>query len=384
MDLLERYRGLDSPKVIGLMSGTSVDALDAALVEMVEGRPRLIRLSSLEWPQSVREMLQEIFRGGSSVFEVAKLHWLLGEYFAQAAELVMKEAGVRADLIASHGQTIFHLPNEDDLLGHKVRATLQIGEGAVIAERTGCLTVCDFRPQDLACGGQGAPLVPFADKILFCDPQCDRIALNIGGMANITWIPKDGRDCLACDTGPGNAILDRLAQVYLGQSCDLNGDFASTGSVIPELLEELMKHKFLALPMPKSTGREEFGAPLADSLIERAKDNGWLAQDLMFTLASFTAFSIALHIKRLLSGRCQVLVGGGGINNRVIMERLRYSLADKQVEFLSMESIGVPAQAREAMAFALLGHYTATGQTSNLPSATGAKRPCVLGKIVLP
>ncbi|MBQ7503398.1 anhydro-N-acetylmuramic acid kinase [bacterium] len=387
MDLLERYRSLENPRIIGLMSGTSVDAIDAALVE-IKPKLRLLRLASLDLPDKVRRRLHDFFKNKADTADLLKMHWLFGDLLARAAQKAMGEPGtegyIKADLIASHGQTVFHLPQEEDYLGFKVRGTLQLGEGAVIAEKTQCLTVCDFRPQDLASGGQGAPLVPFVDKTVFYSPDCDRIALNIGGMANITWIPKDRNAlCLACDTGPGNVLMDRLAEIYLHESCDRDGALAMRGKVIEELLAELMQHPFLRKSWPKSTGREEFGEEMAEGLYERALANGWPIEDLMRTLAAFTAASISMHIKSAAKGKVEIVTGGGGVNNKAVMLELRRCMGE-QAEFLSMESLGVPAQAREAMAFAVLGHCCAMGVPCNLPSATGAGRDCVLGKIVLP
>lgn len=396
MNLLERYRSLEHPKIIGLMSGTSIDAIDAAFVELQqhenEGRPpelKMLSFSSLPLPEQVRSGLKDIFCGKASVQNVCDMNWLLGELFSEAALKAMREASengqpVKADLIASHGQTIAHYPAAHDYLGRTVRSTMQIGEGAVIAERTGCLTVCDFRPQDMACGGQGAPLVPFADRLLFHSDKINRVALNIGGMSNITWIPREGK-CSACDTGPGNVLCDRLAEIYLGESCDKDGRMAASGEVIEELMERLMAHPFLKLPAPKSTGREEFGAPMADKLAAEARERGWKPGDLMRTAAAFTAASIAVHIKPLLQyGPCSILTGGGGVHNKVIMAELRQRLEPDGAVFEDMESCGVPSQAREAAAFALFGHCTALGRAGNLPEATGAQKNCCLGKIVFP
>ncbi|MGM9998038.1 MAG: anhydro-N-acetylmuramic acid kinase [Candidatus Bruticola sp.] len=388
MDLIAKYRSLAAPRVVGLMSGTSVDGVDAVLTEIHNGLPKFVRISSLPLPAEVRKRLLDICRNKADVVEVSRMHWLMGEILAQAVLHLQEECrrsgeSDQIDLVASHGQTICHLPTEADYLSHRVRATLQIGEGAVIAERTGILTVCDFRPQDLAVGGQGAPLVPFADRLFFHADGVNRIALNIGGMSNITYIPAWG-DCTACDCGPGNALCDRLAEIYLQQPCDWGGQLALSGQIIPNLLDKLMKHPYFSLPAPKSTGREDFGAPLADRLAAEAKINGWTAADLMCTAAAFTAKAIALHVKLLADGKfCQILTGGGGVHNKAIMGELG-RLLDGEVSFVSMEECGVPAQAREAMAFALFGHRTVRGLSANLPQATGAAKNCCLGKIVLP
>lgn len=388
MDMLSNYRNLSTPRIVGLMSGTSIDAIDAVLVEMHDNRPQFVRMSSLPLPDLVRSRLLDICRNRADTEEITRMHWLMGELLAKAVLHLQEECRQEGedphiDLVASHGQTVCHLPQVADYLGFPVRATLQIGEGAVIAERTGIITVCDFRPQDLAVGGQGAPLVPFADRILFHSSSCNRIALNIGGMSNITYIPTEG-ECLACDCGPGNAVCDRLAEIYLHQPCDLDGKYALSGKVIPELLEQLLQHPYFNLPAPKSTGREEFGAPLADRLADQARQKGWPSADVMCTAAALTAQAIALHILRFAgSSLCQVLTGGGGVHNLAIMKQLRECLPNS-VSFVNMETFGVPTQAREAMAFALFAHCTMLSKSSNLPLATGAARHCCLGKIVLP
>ena len=376
MDLITRYRNIEKPRVVGLMSGTSADAIDAALVEIDTRaeKVKLLKFASTPLPDEVKAYLQDVFANMGTHREISMLSWLLGDLFAETALKVMDDG---ADLIASHGQTISHLPDGEMFLGRKVRCTQQIGEGAAIAAKTGCLTVCDFRPQDLAAGGQGAPLVPFADAKLFHSASVDRVALNVGGMANITWIPRQG-EVEACDTGPGNALSDALAYKICGQSCDFGGKLAASGQVIPEILDELMSHPYLAKPLPKSTGREEFGREMALSLWGRGKP-----EDLVRTVIAFTAASVALHIERFMNGPCEVFIAGGGSENPVLMQELRSRLPqDASLE--KMDKLGIPTQAREAVCFALLGHETMWGRPANVIGATGAKRRAVLGKIVMP
>lgn len=349
------------------MSGTSIDAIDAALVEIRGDGVRLLDFRSHPLPADVRRRLHEVMDDRGSPREVTRLHWLLGGLFAEAALSVMP-----ADLVASHGQTIAHLPDDGP-----ERGTLQIGEGAVIAQRTGCLTVCDFRPNDMVAGGQGAPLLPFLDARLLHSPAVDRIALNLGGMANLTWVPAQGQ-VEACDTGPGNALMDALAERSTGRACDLGGELAARGTVVPSLLEELMGHPYLARGIPKSTGREEFGRPLADRLWGRAS-----AEDLLRTAAAFTAASVALHVERSLRGPAELFVAGGGVENPVLMAELAARLP-AGVTVRRFDDLGIPAQAREAVGFALMGHETLLGRPSNVPGATGASRPVVQGKIVHP
>lgn len=364
--MIEAYRRLAAPRVVGLMSGTSADGIDAALVE-VGPEVRLLAFRTVPYPEETRRRLFELFEDRGGPREVARLNALLGELFARAARAVM--GGKGADLVASHGQTVAHLPDEG--------ATLQLGEGAVIAARTGCLTVSDFRPADLAQGGQGAPLVPFADARLLHTPSIDRAALNLGGMANLTWIPARG-EVQACDTGPGNALLDALAEALLGAPWDEGGRRAAEGRVVPELLEELLAHPYFAREGPKSTGRETFGRPMARRLLGRAAPG-----DLLRTAAALTAESVVRHLKRHLRGPAELVVGGGGVENATLMEELRRRLP-AEVRLRLYDDFGIPFQAREAVAFALLGHETVHGRPASLPGATGARRPAVLGKVSFP
>ncbi|MBI3924665.1 MAG: anhydro-N-acetylmuramic acid kinase [Armatimonadetes bacterium] len=367
-DLLQRYQSLARPRVVGLMSGTSADGIDAALVELGPEGPRVLRFTTTRFPPAIREMLFELFEDRATVRQVARANVQLGELFAEAALEVM--GADKADLVSSHGQTVAHLPES--------RATLQIAEPSVIAYRTGCLTAADFRPADMAAGGQGAPLVPFFDAWLLRSAEVDRVALNIGGIANITWIPGDSDEIFGCDTGPGNVLMDALAEKLVGEPFDRNGQLAARGKVLPELLGELLAHPYLRERGPKSTGREVFGRPLAEGMLGRGEP-----ADLLRTAAAFTACSIASHVQPLVRGPTEMVMAGGGCDNPVLMEELRRHLPGS-VSLRRFDDFGVPAAAREAVAFAYLGHCTAHGRPSNAPGATGASRPCVLGKLVFP
>ncbi|HXE72223.1 MAG TPA: anhydro-N-acetylmuramic acid kinase [Candidatus Nitrosotenuis sp.] len=378
MHPLDHYRSLAAPRVVGIMSGTSADAVDAALVEMGP-RPRLLVLHTEEYDPETRRRLFAFFEDRGSPREMALLHVHLGRIYARAAR---RAAPGGADLVACHGQTVVHLPTEQDFCGSRVRATLQLGEAAEIAAVMGCPVVSDFRPADLALGGQGAPLVPLADAVLLRSPEVDRAALNLGGMANLTWIPRGGledlSDVRACDTGPGNSLMDALAEKATGRPMDQDGRLAAQGRVLPELLAELLAHPFLEREPPKSTGREEFGRPLADSLWGRGS-----AADLLRTAAAFSAEAVARHLARWLRGPAELVVGGGGVRNPVLMEEIARRLPPG-VSVRLFDDFGVPSQGREAMAFAILGHRTMHARPSSLPAATGASRPAVLGKISWP
>ncbi len=382
-------------KVIGLMSGTSADGIDAALVEISPGRALpillLLRFMVFPFPEVLRGRIlraADDCRGGAG--ELCHLSAYLGELFARAARAVVRLAGVpmrNVALIGSHGQTIVHLPDPKIEDGIPVRSTLQIGEPSVIAERTGITTVADFRPRDLAAGGEGAPLTPYLHALLFRHPRRDRIVLNLGGIANLTFLPKghDLRGVLAFDTGPGNVLIDALMARLTGAAItsDLGGRIAASGQVVPRLLRWLMAHPFLSRRPPKSTGRESFGPALIDALLRRAASRGVVEEDLVATVTAFTAQSVALHVRRDLppgAASADLITCGGGAENPMLVKRLQEALPDCRL--LMADEAGFPGRAIEAAAFALLAYLTARGLAGNLPRITGAAHPVVLGKIV--
>jgi len=376
--------------VIGLMSGTSFDGVDAALVALQgRGTPTKVELlahDTYPYPVAVRRLVAEVsVPATGTVDKVCRANVLLGELFAEAAIAVAEKAGVplrRIDLIGSHGQTIHHLPEPKPLAGRRVAATLQIAEPCVIAERTGVTTVADFRPRDMACGGQGAPLVPYVDYLLFRHRSRGRLALNIGGIANVTHLPPRCRpeQVVAFDTGPGNMLLDALTSTLTGgrKKLDRGGAMACRGLVSEPLLRELMRHPYLRKAPPKSTGRETFGAPFAERLLSQAK--GLAREDILATAAAFTADSIHDAAKRFVGPVDELIASGGGCHNRAVMRRLADAFDPAPVR--TTNDFGIPLDAKEAVAFAILAHETMAGRPGNLPSATGAQRPVVLGKIV--
>jgi anhydro-N-acetylmuramic acid kinase len=386
VDLLARYAGKATRTVVGLMSGTSADGIDAALCRVSGSgeslRAELIGFRCFPYEPGFRGELMALFTPEAPVGGVTRMNVLLGERFAQAALDLMAEHGVASaevDLIASHGQTICHLPAE--------HATLQIGEPAVLAERTGVLVVADFRPRDMAAGGQGAPLVPYADYALFRSPTKTRAIQNIGGIANVTLLPAGGTvdDIVAFDTGPGNMVLDALVTRLSGgaQTYDRDGAWAARGAVEEALLAGLMQHPFLARRPPKSTGREEFGAACAEALLARAAH--LRPEDLLATATAFTARSIAAAYRDFIGPQHrvdEVILGGGGSYNATLRRMLAEQLAESVV--CTHEDFGINGEAKEALAFALLGNETVLGRPSNVPSATGAAHPAILGTIVLP
>jgi anhydro-N-acetylmuramic acid kinase len=311
---------------------------------------------------------------------VCEVNVLLGEAFANAAALAIRQAGVRADLIASHGQTVWHQVAP----GH-TRSTLQLAEPSVIAERLGVTTIADFRPRDIAAGGQGAPLASWGDALLFGDQQLSRAVQNIGGIGNVTWVPPGGQweAMLAFDTGPGNALIDHAAWRLSGgmQRFDVDGALAATGRVDDTQLAELLDHPYFPAQPPKSTGRELFGAQLVDPFIDRCLARGMKAADILATLTAFTAHSIADQYRRFLPGRPdEVVVGGGGSRNPVLMRLLSELLDPAQIRL--HEEFGLPSLGREAVYFALMGHEALHGRPNTVPSCTGATHSVVMGKLV--
>lgn len=387
MRRLIEVHGKPVRRVVGLMSGTSVDGIDAALVEIEGAGPGcgvgLLAFETYPFPPDLKERIHRAFTGGSSR-EICELNFLLGEAFAAAVQKVVQKAGKRlheVDLVGSHGQTIYHIPKA--MRG--VNSTLQIGEGAVIAERTGVPVVCDFRPRDIAAGGDGAPLVPYADWVLFSRPGKVRAMQNIGGIANVTVLPGSVDDVLAFDTGPGNMIIDHVARAVAADhsAMDEGGKLSALGQVDERLLEALMGHDYLALPPPKTTGREAFGQGFSQGLVDGYDPLRLL--DLLATVVRFTADSIARAYRDFILPRFpldEVIVSGGGVHNETLLARLRAQLAP--VPVLALEDMGLSSDAKEAVAFAILANETIAGNPSNVPSATGALRPVVLGKIVPP
>jgi anhydro-N-acetylmuramic acid kinase len=348
-------------RVAGLISGTSVDGIDVAVVDIGDSI-RVVATATVPYPPEVRAAIFSVSNAATHTSTIARLNFLLGELFAEA----LQETGVPMDtieLIGSHGQTIFHEGEPVEFLGRKIASTMQIGEAAVIAERTGVETIADFRPSDIAAGGTGAPLVPFLDYQLFWHSEHARIALNIGGIANITVIPASAKpeDVIAFDNGPGNMVMDALAPPF-----DRDGERARTGEVNTALLDRLLADPYYQREPPKSCGREQYGA-------EFVRDTGI---DIA-TATELTARSIAMAIE-LYPGTREVIVSGGGAHNLYLMERLA---ALVQARVTTTAEFGIGVDSKEAILFALLAYQTFLGRAGTLPSATGARKPVILGKI---
>ena len=370
-------------RVVGLMSGTSADGIDAVLVELwgcgESTRYEVLSFATTPLPSALRREVFALFAEDASLDALCRVNFALGEAFATAALAALEQAALgpdALDLIGSHGQTVRHLPASG--------STLQIGEPAVIAARTGAVTIADFRAADLAVGGEGAPLVPLADHLLFAQPHEGRLLLNIGGIANVTALPANAAASAirAFDLGPGNMLIDAAVAHYTGgrERFDRGGQRAASGRIDEGLLAELMRTPFLQREPPKSTGREEFGERFLADVLRRGPGR---ADDLIATLTAFTVQSIAEGIDRFCPGEFAALwVGGGGVHNPRIMAGLRRALPRLAVR--SLAELGIDPDAREALAFAVLANETLLGRTGNIPAATRAQRPVVLGKIALP
>lgn len=371
-------------RVVGLMSGTSADGIDAALVE-IEGagettRVRLLDFVTLAFEPGLHARVLTL--GEAPAPELLRIHYELGEAFARAALAVIEPArrrGLAVHLIGSHGQTARHHPRGTEPSGRG--ATLQVGEPAVIAERTGLPVIADFRPRDVAAGGEGAPLVPLVDWLLFRSPGRVRGCLNLGGIANITILGKQPEAVRAFDLGPANMPLDAVVRAWTKgvEGYDAEGARAATFPIDATLVAELLTHPFFALPPPKSTGRETFGEPFVGPLLARYTGREGV---LLASLTRFIAEAVALGLRRhAMEPIDDVLVSGGGARNEALMAALRDCLAPARVR--STLEVGLDPDAKEAVAFAVLANETLFGRPGNLAAATGAAGPRVLGKIVL-
>ena len=374
--------------VIGLMSGTSADGIDAALVEWPDspetGPYSLRAFKEHAFEPLLQERIHRLAAGRMPaeelLEELAGLDVELGERFAQAAAAVATEARVSLDAvaaIASHGQTVAHHPERS--------ATLQIGDPSVIAERTGCTVVADFRARDLAAGGEGAPLAPFFHLAALSDPDENRVALNLGGIANLTWLPAgDPAGVMAFDVGPANALVDGVVRLATdgAERIDRDGRRALRGRADRLLLARLLDDEYLARPAPKSTGRERYGSAEAEALVAEWKRARRDVDDLLATLVAFTAEAVARACRELLPASAQVdrvLVSGGGARNPAVLARLVRAMPGASVQ--PSDAVGVPAAAVEAMAFSLMGRNTLLGIPNHLPQCTGASRAAVLGEL---
>ncbi len=383
----------DTQHIIGLMSGTSVDGVDAALLTIhgsgLATRVQVLAHDTFPYPPALRtEILTASDPATSSVDLICHLNFAVGACFADAALAIAETAGVAIDdvaLIGSHGQTIYHIPVASDS-PQRQASTLQIGESCLIAERTGVTTIADFRPRDMAAGGLGAPLVPYGHYLLFADAARPKLVQNIGGIANVSVLASpDIMQTLAFDTGPGNMLIDAAVQYVTKdeQDYDIDGRIAAQGLVHDGVLTTLLDHPFLRQQPPKATGRETFGVPVWQTILQHAQASALPPADIVRTCTAFTVESLVLNYEQFIFPHWsieEVVVCGGGAANPVLMAHLRERLAPCAVT--TPEDYGYPNAALEAMIFAVLANETWHGHPTNIPRSTGAQHPVVLGKIV--
>ena len=398
--------------VAGVMSGTSADGINVALVEIADNLDlgsseavaatgsrgqecplhiKLLGHAEYPYPRRVRAaILAAMNAERARVAHLARLNFLLGELYADAALAAQRTFKARIELVGCHGQTLYHQGEPQLFLGKKIAATWQTGESAVLAARMGVPVVSDFRPADMAAGGKGAPLVPYLDYLLFRDAKISRIVQNIGGIANLTAIPAGvgAGDIMAFDTGPGNMVIDAVMEKLLGRPFDRDGKIAASGTVMEPVLRRILRQKFFRAKPPKTAGREEFGREFVREFLRlcgRARK-----QDVAATATALTARSIADTVRRFVipgpgadhnNSFREMIVSGGGARNAALMRMLAESLAPLGIRLRLSDEFSLPSEAKEAVAFAVLAHETWNRRPSNVPRATGAKQAAVLGKI---
>ena len=394
MDRLLALRDTSPRRVVGLMSGTSLDGVDAVLAR-IEGSGAALSVEQeafthTPYPEALRNRVRAAATNRASVEDVTRLHVRLAHAYAAAVDAVCAEAECARDdidLVGCHGQTVQHHPEPADCAGESVRATLQLGNPSTLAARLGVPVVGDFRAADLARGGQGAPLVPYFDYACFTDPDEPRGLLNLGGIANLTVLPAGGppEAVRAFDTGPANMVIDALAERLFDAPMDQNGQHAANGTPDHDLLADLLELDYFRRPPPKSTGRADFGPDFVDDLLGAAQSRNLSAEDLLATATLLTAASVyqayAQYIRAEQSIE-RVIVSGGGVHNDTLQRMLADAFAPIPVE--SIAEHGVDPDAKEALCFAVLAHETVNGVPTSLPSVTGADRPSLLGSLSVP
>ena len=375
--------------VAGVMSGTSADGIDVALVRISDRGVRLLGHAAYPYSSKVRSAVLAAMNAISiSVADLARLDFLLGDLYADAVLATQRRFRVKVDIVGCHGQTLYHQGEASRYLGRRVATTWQTGEGAVIAARVGIPVVSDFRPADMAAGGKGAPLVPYLDYLWFRDGHVGRIAQNIGGIANLTAIPAgaSAERIIAFDTGPGNMVIDAVTQKLFGKPFDRDGRIAASGGVIEPIIARILQSPFFRAKPPKTAGREEFGREFVAQFL--LKCHGARKQDIVATATALTAKSIAHSVSRLPNAKArgrsifrELILSGGGARNATLVAMLAEQMAPLGIVVRFSDEFGLPSEAKEAVAFAVLAYETWNRRPSNVPAATGARRAAVLGKI---
>jgi anhydro-N-acetylmuramic acid kinase len=378
--------------VAGVMSGTSADGINVAVVRMLGSgaslRFQLLAHSEYEYPAKIRAaILKTMNASAASVADISRLDFLLGELYSEAVRKTLAVHRIRGvDLIGCHGQTIYHQGESAEFLGKRIACTWQLGEGSILAARIGVPAVSDFRPADIAAGGKGAPLVPLLDYVIYRHGSRGRILQNIGGIGNLTAIPARGTldQVIAFDTGPGNMVIDAATQELFGRRFDKNGTIAARGTPLEKVISHLLQEPYFRQKPPKTAGREEFGREFTERFLRKC--GSARKEDIIATATELTVRSIVLSVKQfVLSDKSakyrDYVVAGGGVNNRTLMNSLREQLQPLGLEMRSSDDVGIPPSAKEAIAFALLAYQTWQRKPGNVPSATGAARAVILGKI---
>jgi anhydro-N-acetylmuramic acid kinase len=391
--------------VAGVMSGTSADGIDVSVVRIAAPSPAakaprklgaaagpkltLLAHEHFAYPAALRRaVLAAMNAQSTSTAELARINWRLGLAYAEAVKQTAEKHNLRLDLVGCHGQTLYHQARPAQYAGRKFACTWQAGEAQAIAAELRVPVVSNFRPADMLAGGQGAPLVPLLDYVLFADRKRGRVLQNIGGIANLTAIPAGAspHEVVAFDTGPGNMVMDWLAQKLFDKPFDRNGALAARGTVIESVLKEALRHPYFQLRPPKTAGREQFGQDYAVEFLEKCLAQSQNPNDALATATALTAETIARSYARDVAPRMKnsavdFIVSGGGVRNRTLMNTLAARLEPQGCVLRSSDAFGLPAEAKEAAAFALLAWQTWHRLPGNVPSATGAKRPAILGQV---
>ncbi len=391
LDKLMRLKEKNPKIVVGLMSGTSADGVDVAVVEVFNSgkqtKVRTIGWRTFPFDEKLKKLiLKNSQPEASRVDEICRLNFLIARVYADSIFKTLDELGMKisdVDLIGSHGQTIQHLPIEIEMFGYRIKSTLQIGEPGVIAKLTGVPTVGNFRVGDMALCGEGAPLVPYFDYLVFASDELNRLVLNIGGIANFTVLKKncDVEDVIAFDTGPGNMVVDALVKIFFDREYDENGEIAQSGRISKDLLDKMMEHPFITKKPPKSTGREEFGSLFVNQILKWGQELSLAPEDMVATATEFTTYAIFKNYELFVKPYAEVdelIVSGGGAKNKFMLNSLERHF---RVPVRLSDEFGVSSDAKEAICFAVFANETISGNPINITSVTGARKRTILGGI---
>jgi anhydro-N-acetylmuramic acid kinase len=374
--------------VAGVMSGTSADGIDVAIVRLMgrgfATRLQLVTHKHFAYPAAVRRaVLAAMNAESASVADLSRLNFVLGDLYAEAVLKTQSEAGAKLELVGCHGQTLYHQGEAAKFLGRSVSCTWQTGEGAMIAARVGVPVVSDFRVADMAARGKGAPLVPFLDYLLYRHRRRGRIVQNIGGIGNLSAIPAGAgpEKVVAFDTGPGNMVMDQVCETLFDRSYDRDGKIAASGRVLDEVVAEIVRAPFFKKRPPKTAGREQFGREFVKWFLARCKKSRARGEDVVATATALTARTIGIAVRSVGDGFGDYIVSGGGARNKTLMKMIAAELAPLKMKITTTDEHGLPSEAKEAAAFAVLAYQTWNREAGNVPSATGAERAAVLGKV---